>query len=108
MNNKRAILEIRFKTKKLQKQYEQSKEAIKAYGIDVAMRYVTRVNIIKSAKCFEDLCLIAPLRFHQLTGNREGQYPIYLNGFYRLIITNDGDGNVDIAKIEEVSKHYGD
>lgn len=58
-------------------------------------------------KCFDGLCLIKILKFHQLTGDRQDQYSI-LNRFYRLIITNDGDGNVDIAKIEEVSKHYGD
>ena len=30
-----------------------------------------------------------------------------LTGYWRLIITNDGD-RFDIVKIEEVSDHYGD
>lgn len=100
-------MEIRFKTNKLQKQYENSKDAEKAYGLDVAKRYVNRVNLLKSAKSFDDLYRIPQLKFHPLTGNRKGEFAISLTGFYRLIITNDGD-TFDIAKIEEVSKHYDD
>lgn len=98
-------MEIRFKTKKLQKQYLSSNEAIKAYGVQVAKKYIMRINILKSAKSFEDLYSIPTLKFHPLTGNREGEYAISLTGYYRLIITNDGEV-FDIAKIEEVSKHY--
>ena len=100
-------MEVRFKTNKLQKQYENSKEAIKAYGLDVAKKYIQRVGILKSAKSFDDLSKIPQLRFHPLTGDRKGEFAISLTGFYRLIITNDGD-TFDIAKIEEVSKHYDD
>lgn len=100
-------LEVRFKTKKLQKQYENSSNAIKTYGMDVAKKYIQRVNILKSAKSFDDLYKIPQLKFHPLTGDRDGEFAIALTGFYRLIITNDGDA-FDIAKIEEVSKHYGD
>ena len=100
-------MEVRFKTNKLQKQYENSKDAVKAYGIDVAKKYIQRVGILKSAKSFDDLSKIPQLRFHPLTGDRKGEFAISLTGFYRLIITNDGD-TFDIAKIEEVSKHYDD
>lgn len=100
-------MEVRFKTNKLQKQYENSKDAIKAYGVDVAKKYINRVNLLKSAKSFEDLSKIPQLKFHPLTGDRKGEFAISLTGFYRLIITNDGD-TFDIAKIEEVSKHYDD
>ena len=100
-------MEVRFKTNKLQKQYENSKDAIKAYGLDVAKKYINRVNLLKSAKSFEDLSKIPQLKFHPLTGDRKGEFAISLTGFYRLIITNDGD-TFDIAKIEEVSKHYDD
>ena len=100
-------MEVRFKTNKLQKQYENSKDAIKAYGLDVAKKYIQRVGILKSAKSFDDLSKIPQLKFHPLIGNRKGEFAISLTGFYRLIITNDGD-TFDIAKIEEVSKHYDD
>ena len=100
-------MEVRFKTNKLQKQYENSKEAIKAYGLDVAKKYINRVDLLKSAKSFDDLYTIPQLKFHPLTGDRNGEFAISLTGFYRLIITNDSD-TFDIAKIEEVSKHYDD
>jgi proteic killer suppression protein len=98
-------LEIRFKTKKLEKQYVSSNEAIKAYGMQVAKKYINRVNILQSAKSFDDLYSMPILKFHPLTGDRKGEYAISLTGYYRLIITNDGD-IFDIVKIEEVSKHY--
>ena len=100
-------MEIRFKTKKLQKQYESAKEAEKVYGAQVAKKYIMRVAILKSAKCFEDLYKIPSLKFNPLKGNRKGEYAIKLTGYWRLIITNDGE-IFDIAKIEEVSDHYGD
>lgn len=100
-------MEVRFKTKKLQKQFENSKDAIKVYGVDVAKKYINRVTLLKSAKSFDDLSKIPQLKFHPLTGDRKGEFAISLTGFYRLIITNDGD-TFDIAKIEEVSKHYDD
>ena len=99
-------MEIRFKTKKLQKQYENSKYAIKIYGMDVAKKYINRIDILKSAESFDDLYKIPQLKFHPLTGDRSGEFAISLTGFYSLIITNSGD-IFDIAKIEEVSKHYG-
>jgi proteic killer suppression protein len=47
------------------------------------------------------------LRFHALAGSREGQYAINLNGFYRLIVSLEG-AELQIVRVEEVSKHYGD
>ena len=100
-------MEIRFRTKKLEKQYLKHKEAQKAYGQQVAKKYIMRINMIKTAKCFDELYAIPTLKFHPLEGKRKGEYAITLTGFYRLIITNDGE-IFDTARIEEVSKHYGD
>ena len=106
MNNG-VSLEIKFATNKLQKQFEQSALAIKAYGDEIGKAYISRVNTLKHAKNFEDLYLIPQLKFHPLKGNRKGQFAVNLSGFWRLIISNDGT-ITDIAKIEEVSKHYDD
>lgn len=100
-------MEIRFRTKKLEKQYLNAREAEKAYGKQVAKRYIMRINIIKSTKCFDDLYAVPSLKFHPLKGDRDGEYAIALTGFYRLIIRNVGE-IYDIVRIEEVSKHYGD
>jgi proteic killer suppression protein len=107
VKRKGRILKISFRTKKLQKQYEKSIEAEKAYGQQVARKYILRVNTLKAARNFNELYTLPGLNFHPLKGNRKGEYAIKLTGFWRLIITNDG-GTFDIAKIEEVSDHYGD
>jgi len=99
-------LQLRFRNNKLQKQYEKSAEAEKAYGKQVAKKYIMRVTMLKSAKNFDELFSLPGWDFHPLKGNRKGEYAIKLTGFWRLIITNDGD-TFDIAKIEEVSNHYG-
>ncbi|MEA3315478.1 MAG: type II toxin-antitoxin system RelE/ParE family toxin [Campylobacterota bacterium] len=72
-----------------------------------AKSIIQRINILKSAKSFDELYQIPQLKFHPLSGNRKGEFAISLTGFYRLIITNDGD-SFDIAKIEKLSKHYDD
>jgi len=100
-------LEIRFKNRKLEKQYRDVKVAEKAYGKQVARRYIQRVTIIKQARSFDELYKISVLKLHPLKGEREGEYAIALTGFYRLIIRNVGE-RFDIVRIEEVSKHYGD
>ena len=100
-------MQIQFRTKRLEKQYTQHKLAEKAYGNEVARKYVQRINIIKQSKNFDELSGLPGLKCHPLKGDREGQYAIYLTGFYRLILTLVGE-SLEIIQIEEVSKHYDD
>jgi len=100
-------MEVHFRTKKLQKQYESHKEAEKAYSAMVARRYIERINIIKRTRDLRELIQLPGLRCHELKGDRKGQYAIKLTGYYRLIFTVK-DKKMEIACIEEVSKHYED
>jgi len=100
-------LEVVFRTRKLKKEYTSSKDATKAYGLNVARKYIQRVNIIKNALDIDELLLLPGLRCHPLKGERRGQYALKLTGFYRLIFSLDGK-QMEIVCIEEVSKHYGD
>lgn len=100
-------MEIRFRNKKLQKQYENSKKAEKAYGKEVARKYIQRIGIIKQARDIDELDSLPGLRCHPLKGKRMGQWVVNLTGFYRLIFTLEGE-QLEIACIEEVSKHYDD
>ena len=100
-------MEIAFRTRKLEREYRRSAMAIKAYGLQVARKYIQRVNIIKHARNIDELSSFPGLRCHPLKGNRHGQFAVSLTGFYRLIFTLHGDA-LEIANIEEVSKHYGD
>ena len=99
-------MEVTFKTRKMEKEYRGNAKAVKSYGKDVARKYILRINIIKSANNLEELMSLPGLGCHPLKGDRHGQYAIKLTGFYRLIFTLKGDA-LEIAHIEEVSKHYG-
>jgi proteic killer suppression protein len=81
--------------------------AIREFGAEVARRYVQRIQIVKNTRSVDELRRLPGLRFHALSGNRDSQYAINLTGFYRLIVTLEGT-KLQIVRIEEVSKHYGD
>ena len=100
-------MEVKFRTPKLQRQYEKHLEAQKAYGPDVARRYSLRVKIIKKARDMQVLQHLPGLDCHPLKGIRKGQWAVRLTGFYRLIFTLEGR-QLEVVRIEEVSKHYGD
>jgi len=100
-------VEVTFRTRKLEREYREHARAVKAYGVEVARRYIHRINIIKQAHDIEELMALPALRCHALKGPRRGQYAVKLTGFYRLIFTLKGVA-LEIALIEEVSKHYGD
>lgn len=98
---------VAFRTNKLERCYRQSKKAVREFGPDIARRYIQRIDIIKSTRSIEELQQLPGLRCHPLKGNRAGQWAINLTGFYRLIFTLHGD-ELEIVRIEEVSKHYDD
>lgn len=98
-------MEIRFRTRKLQKQYQNSREAEKVYGPEVARKYIQRINILKQVRDVNEVCALPGLRCHSLKGNRKERWAVKLTGYYRLILTIEGEKS-DIASIEEVSKHY--
>jgi proteic killer suppression protein len=100
-------MEIRFRTRKLLKHYENHREAEKAYGAPVASKYVLRINIIKAAKSIDDLTGNSALRCHPLKGNRDGQWAMKLDKSFRLIFTLEGE-RLSVVCVEEVSKHYDD
>ena len=85
----------------------QSKHAIREFGDQVGRKYIARINIIKTSNSLADLEKLPGLRCHPLKGDRAGQYAVNLTGFHRLIFTFEDD-ILNIAMIEEVSKHYDD
>ncbi|NOY06265.1 MAG: plasmid maintenance system killer [Chlorobi bacterium] len=98
---------IVFRTRRLQKQYESSREAEKEYGRIVARKYIERINIIKCTLDIDELRSMPGLRCHPLKGDRKDQWAVKLTGIYRLIFTLEGEYR-NIVRIEEVSKHYDD
>lgn len=98
---------VNFKTKQLEYCYKEHRKASKAFGEEIARKYIQRINIIQKTQTMDDLMKLPGLRCHALKGKRKGQYAINLTGFYRLLFTLKGK-QLEIIMIEEVSKHYGD
>jgi len=101
------MLKVEFRTKKLEKQYKESKQAIRDFGEAVARRYVQRINAIMHAKNIEEVQRLPGFNCHPLKGNRNHEWSITLINRMRLIFTLHGD-ELEIVRIKEVSKHYGD
>jgi toxin HigB-1 len=100
-------VEVQFKTKKLKKQYENHRDAEKAYGREVARKYIGRIDIIRETKNLDELQTLPGLRCHALEGNLKGLWAVNLTGFYRLLFRLKGE-TLNIVCIEKVSKHYED
>lgn len=98
---------VKFKTRQLEVCFRQYRKANRAFGEQIARKYIQRINIIQQSRNLDELMSLPGLRCHALKGTRKGEYAINLSGYYRLIFTLAGE-MLEIVMIEEVSKHYGD
>ena len=96
---------ILFRTSKLRKQCTVESEMLKTWGIQRSKLIGRRLQAIAAAEVLEDL-RNTPGRFHELTGDRQGQLSCSLDGSYRLILVpaDDpvplrGDGGLDWTKV---------
>jgi len=99
-------LEVAFRTRQLQRAFEEGRQAARLWGQAVGRKYVARIVALQSARHFEEVRALAALRAHPLRGVREGQWALDLTARYRLIVRPSSDGAS--VMIEEVSSHYGD
>ncbi len=102
-----CALKISFKTTRLKKEYEDHRKASRSYGEQIARKYIQRVDLLKHARDLDEVKALPGLNCHPLKGNRKGQWAVNLSGFYRLVFTASGAA-LNLARIEEVSKHYDD
>ena len=99
-------MEVIFRTRRLQRNYEDGNQAARQWGRDVAERYVFRIVQLREIQDFYQLYGVPSLRLHALRGSRNSELSIYLIGRWRLIVSK-GDTEQSIV-IEEVSNHYDD
>ncbi len=100
-------MQIRFRTNKLENCFASYKLACRTWDNEVARRYIQRIGLMQAAKDIAEVRKLPGLKCHPLKGNRQGEYAARLTGFWRLIFTLQGE-QLEIAMIEEVSKHYDD
>lgn len=99
-------MNIAFRTRRLERAYEESARAIRLWGEPGARKYITRIVELINARDFDDIKKLAALRAHPLRGKREGQWAIDMTDRWRLIVERSAVGNE--VTILEVSRHYGD
>ena len=80
-------MEVIFRTRRLQRNYEDANRATIDWGRDVSRRYVRRIDELSRADGFSQLYDIPTMRLHPLRGSRAGELSIYLTGRWRLIVT---------------------
>lgn len=85
MTNDGGVLKIEFRDKDLELCATDEAYAIRRMGKKRAICYRNRIYSLRLAKNFADLSLV-PGHFHELVGNRKGQWACDLDQPYRLII----------------------
>jgi len=100
-------VEVAFATKKLEKCYRDHAQGVKKWGTVVARKYVQRIDIMQEALDLAEIEALPGLECHPLKGKRKGQFAVTLHDRWRLIFMLIGT-QVNIIRIEEVTKHYGD
>lgn len=99
-------MEISFKTKRLKKLCEQTKQAERELGQRGAKKLRTRIADLAGFLAVTDLCAGRP---HPLTGDRIGQFALDLDHPRRLVFEPDydpaptkDDGGIDWSQVTRV------
>ncbi len=110
-------MDIIIKIKKLKKIANSATKIQAAYGAKRARALIARLEDLKTAETLEDTRYL-PGRYHELTGNRKGQWACDLDQPYRLIfeptanpIPTNEDGQylwneITIVAIMEITDYH--
>lgn len=111
-------MDITFKNKKLEKYANDAKARNRELGVVRAKLYYRRVSDLRTVRTLEDIRHL-PGRFHELLGDKKGQWACDLDHPYRLIFTpheepipTDKDGKyiwIEIKGVEilEIKDYHG-
>ena len=77
-------MEITFSNKKLEKLANDDSKCLKEFGKLRADKYKIRLSQLRFAQTLEDVRMM-PGNYHELTGNRKGQWACDLDQPYRLV-----------------------
>ena len=111
-------MNIKFQDRDLEKNLNDEKRMLKAYGQNRAKRLRVRMAVLGKAKNLSEVPNIPPDRCHKLTGDYKGHFAVDLDQPYRLIfkplepVPLLPDGGFDLKSITSiiilgVSNHYG-
>jgi len=83
-------MEVTFSDQKFEKQANDDRKLKKVFGEIQAKKIIARLTALRSANTLEDVRYL-PGNFHELAGNRKGQWACDLDQPYRLIFTPHED-----------------
>jgi len=102
-------LEVRFKSRRLERAFNREKAAVCEWGKENADRALQRYLDLRAAECLADVFLLPAARCHELKGNRKGQFAVYCRHPFRLVLVPDqdpvprtADGGIDPAKVTKI------
>jgi toxin HigB-1 len=101
-------LNISFATKRLEKLCNSHKEAVKKLGKANAVLLADRLASLASISKLNEARHL-PGRFHALSGDRRGEFSLYLSGGQRLVVRPSdvplprlNDKSIDLSQVESV------
>lgn len=93
-------MQVRFRTRQLERCAAELNSAARAWGPRVGRRYVERVQLLQEAPSLDELFAVRTLGFHPLRGDRRGQFALRLTGRMRLIVEpGPEDGSVTVVEV---------
>lgn len=102
-------MQITFKTKKLKRIVDSSKDLFRVYGEVRGKRIRNRMSVLRAATCLEEVPVEKPDRRHELSHDRKGQFAVDITGNYRLVFEPNNnpiplrkDGGLDLKRITEI------
>jgi proteic killer suppression protein len=98
-------VDIEYSTRRLAAASVSIAESIRLFGVPTGRKYIQRITILRAIDKFNQLYGYRALQFHQLKGDRVGQYAINLTGNYRLILENIREDKILIVGVED---YHGD
>ena len=100
---------ITFKTRKLKRIIDSSRDIIRVYGEVRGKVIINRMSVLRAATCLEEVPVEKPYRRHELSHKRKGQFAVDITRNYRLIFEPNNnplplrkDGGLDLWKITEI------
>ena len=95
-------MEIHFRTRELQRCFEQESRAQRRWGVAVGAQYQRRVALIQLSSTWHDLFELRTLGLHPLHGDRAGQFAIRLTGAMRLIVERgETAAEITVVNVED-------
>ena len=102
-------MDIAFRTRKLEKNFNEAAALRKTYGTQMAKAILLRMAVLKAASNLAQVPTTKPDRRHQLGADREGEFAVDLVDPYRLVfepshepLLRKDDGGIDLERVTAI------